>query len=196
MNTIHRENLVTAKRGAAVFAAGTAVAAAFFALTACESSSPGGKIEASTSSAVASSSASPGATTPAQGQYGQLAVQILDAIVRGDSATATAHFDRTMRQELTPDKLASNWDAYQQFSALTNRTGIRGRSRSVVGVGGPRPPYRVVEQSRAVVEECRAGLVDSGGVPVVRDAHRGQLALDLAERHRRAGALGRTRMCR
>lgn len=115
MNTIHRENLVTAKRGAAVFAAGTAVAAAFFALTACESSSPGGKIEASTSSAVASSSASPGATTPAQGQYGQLAVQILDAIVRGDSATATAHFDRTMRQELTPDKLASNWDAYQQI---------------------------------------------------------------------------------
>lgn len=115
MNTIHRENLVTAKRGAAVVAAGTAVAAAFFALTACESSSPGGKIEASTSSAVASSSASPGATTPAQGQYGQLAVQILDAIVRGDSATATAHFDRTMRQELTPDKLASNWDAYQQI---------------------------------------------------------------------------------
>jgi hypothetical protein len=115
MNTIHRENFFTATRGAAVVAACTAVAAAFFGLTACESSSPGGKIEASTSSAVASSWASPGATTPAQGQFSQLAVQILDAIVRGDSTTATAHFDRTMRQELTPDKLASNRDTYQQI---------------------------------------------------------------------------------
>lgn len=78
-----------------------AVAAASFALTACGSGSNSGT--SSTTSGVA-----------AQGQYDQQAQQILDSIVRGDSNSATAHFDPTMQQKLSPQALASAWAEYQQ----------------------------------------------------------------------------------
>jgi hypothetical protein len=39
---------------------------------------------------------------------------MLDAIIRGDFATATAHFDSLMQQKLTPDELASSWATYQE----------------------------------------------------------------------------------
>ncbi len=77
------------------------MAAASLALTACGSGSSG------------TSSAGP-STTAAQGQYDQQAEQILDSIVRGDSNSATAHFDPTMQQKLTPQALTSAWTEYQQ----------------------------------------------------------------------------------
>jgi hypothetical protein len=57
-------------------------------------------------------------STAAQGRYDGQAQQILDSIVRGDFNSATAHFDRTMQQRLSPEALASAWAQYQhQFGA-------------------------------------------------------------------------------
>ncbi|MFE6846621.1 DUF3887 domain-containing protein [Streptomyces sp. NPDC057686] len=53
--------------------------------------------------------ASPAARTP----YDQTATQALDAIVSGNFADATAHFDPTLREALPPDALAGAWKSYQ-----------------------------------------------------------------------------------
>jgi hypothetical protein len=62
-----------------------------------------------------SASRSPSPTTAAAtiSADDQLAIQALDALVRGDFASVTAHFDITMSQTLTPEALASAWDTYQ-----------------------------------------------------------------------------------
>jgi hypothetical protein len=50
----------------------------------------------------------------APSQDDPLALQILDAITRGDFPTATAGFDSQMKQKLTPQDLSSSWTTYQQ----------------------------------------------------------------------------------
>jgi ABC-type transport system substrate-binding protein len=105
----------------AAAAVGAAVAAALLALTACGSGNNSGT--ASTTASVAGSSpttsgtgsSSPGQTpTAVQGQYDQQAAQILDSMVRGDFDGAAAHFDSQLKQEMSPDALASAWASYQQ----------------------------------------------------------------------------------
>ena len=95
---------------------GSALVATFLALTACGSGGQSGQTPASTatSGATSSSSATAAPTTAAQSQDVQAALQILDAIVRRDFTTATAHFDKQMRQTEPAPKLASDWAAYQQ----------------------------------------------------------------------------------
>ncbi|ETW22414.1 DUF3887 domain-containing protein [Mycobacterium gastri] len=99
-----------------------ALAAAIAVLAACSSNSQSGKASTTTPSA-ATSTASTGsaastsptakATTVQPGQYDQLALPILDAIIRGDFTAATANFDNQMRQTVPPDKLQSAWADYQ-----------------------------------------------------------------------------------
>ena len=107
MNTT--DHLSFEKRAARTVLAGAAVAAAFLALTACESNSHTGRTPAAMSTTAAAASA-----TPAQGQYDPAALQMLDAIVHGDWGAVTAHFDSLMLKRLPPDELASSWDDYQQ----------------------------------------------------------------------------------
>jgi Protein of unknown function (DUF3887) len=82
-----------------------AVAATSLALTACGSGANSG----TTSSSSAASSPS-----VAQAQYGEDALHILDYVVKGDFDSATAIFDSTMQEKLTPQALGSAWDEYQQ----------------------------------------------------------------------------------
>ncbi|MFF3859555.1 DUF3887 domain-containing protein [Streptomyces sp. NPDC002209] len=49
----------------------------------------------------------------ARTSYDQTATQTLDAIVSGNFAGATAHFDPTLREALPPDALAGAWKTYQ-----------------------------------------------------------------------------------
>jgi hypothetical protein len=59
----------------------------------------------------------PAAETPTsapQSQYDQLALQILDAIVREDFDAATQPFDTSLKKRLSPEVLASGWATYQQ----------------------------------------------------------------------------------
>lgn len=55
---------------------------------------------------------SPAAAAPSQDD--QLALQILDAITRGDFQAAATGFDSQMKQKLTPQDLSSSWTTYQQ----------------------------------------------------------------------------------
>jgi Protein of unknown function (DUF3887) len=109
-----KENLMstasTVNRGFTV-ALGVSVAAALFALTACDSGSRGGNTAASTTT---SSVARPASASPTPNQDDKLALQMLDAIVRGDFATATAQFDSLMREKLTAEQLRSDWGTYQE----------------------------------------------------------------------------------
>ena len=99
---------MTTRKNAKVTAAQAfTVAAAALATTACGSGVNTGT-SSSTSSVAASSS------TAARGQYDGQAQQILDSIARGDFNSATAHFDCTMQQKLSPEALASAWAEYQQ----------------------------------------------------------------------------------
>ena len=66
------------------------------------------------SSASSSSSATAASTRVTPGENDQLALQILDAILRGDFNAATAHFDSLLKQTLPPEALASSWAKYQQ----------------------------------------------------------------------------------
>jgi Protein of unknown function (DUF3887) len=104
LNIAHRRKLITSARGAAVV---TALGATVFMLTACQGKQ-GGNTTASPSSAAAAS------TTPTPSQDDQFALQILDAIIRGDFQTATARFDGQMKQKLTPEDLSSSWTTYQE----------------------------------------------------------------------------------
>jgi hypothetical protein len=92
-------------------AVATTLVATVLALAACQGSQSGKPAASSSASspAVASSSA---AAAPSQDD--QLALQILDAIVRGDFQTATAGFDDQMKQKLTPQDLSSSWATYQE----------------------------------------------------------------------------------
>ena len=111
MNTTDKSSkLVTATRAAA----GAVLVVAFLGSAACGSGGNGGKPGASTAtSPVASQSATPGPTPAPSDQDSQLAVQILDAVVRGDFNAATAHFDSRLQGELPPDQLGAAWATYQ-----------------------------------------------------------------------------------
>lgn len=85
-----------------------------FALTACASGShDGGSKVAKPTSSVTSPSSGAASTNPSPRD--QLAVQLLDAVVRGDFPAVTTHFDSNMQQKLTPEQLASAWTEYQQY---------------------------------------------------------------------------------
>ncbi|MBV8862975.1 MAG: DUF3887 domain-containing protein [Mycobacterium sp.] len=105
--TVIRNKSTSATRGIAATAA--AVAATFLALTACGSGSHGDQTNGSTTTPSTAPS-----TNPVQRQDNQLALQMLDAIVRGDFAAATTHFDSLMQQKLTVSGLASAWKTYQE----------------------------------------------------------------------------------
>lgn len=136
MNTTDKSSkLVTATRAAA----GAILAVAFLGLTACGSSGNGGKTGASTAtSSAASSSATSASTTATSDQDSQLALQILDAVVRGDFKAATARFDSKLQQELPPDQLGAAWatyqDAFGKYQSHGDPTQVPVRDLTVVSV--------------------------------------------------------------
>jgi hypothetical protein len=75
-------------------------------LTACHGSH--GNTAASSTSATAAS------PTAAPSQDDQLALQVLDAVVRGDFDAATARFDPYMKGKLPPPDLSAAWTTYQE----------------------------------------------------------------------------------
>ena len=137
MNTTDKSSkLVTTTRAAAR----TVLVVALLGLTACGSSGSGGRTAASTatSSAASTSPATSGSTTPTSDQYGPLALQILDAVVRGDFNAATAHFDSKLHQELPPDQLGAAWatyqDAFGKYQSHGDPTQVPVRDLTVVSV--------------------------------------------------------------
>jgi Protein of unknown function (DUF3887) len=66
-----------------------------------------------TSTLAAPSPAGPAPSSAAPGRDDQLALQILDAVVREDFVAATTAFDATMKQQLSPSGLGSAWTTYQ-----------------------------------------------------------------------------------
>jgi hypothetical protein len=101
-------------RNKSIASIATVLAATVLSLTACESDNHGGNAAQPTAPSSSASSSAAGSTNPAADQYNQLALQILDAVVRGDDAAATAHFDTDLKEKLPPDKVAASWAAYQQ----------------------------------------------------------------------------------
>jgi hypothetical protein len=86
--------------------AAAVVMAAILPLTACQS--------APTAQSPATSSSAPASVASAPDQFNQQALDILNAVVRGDWNTVTAPFDPQMRQQLPAAKLCSAWSGYQQ----------------------------------------------------------------------------------
>jgi hypothetical protein len=110
--------------------AGAALMAAVLTLTACggnhggqtPASSVSSSAAASSSSAAAPPSGTAASTSATPGQDDQLALQTLDAIVRGDFNGATARFDPLLKEQLKPDGLATAWRTYQeQFGKYQSR---------------------------------------------------------------------------
>jgi Protein of unknown function (DUF3887) len=90
------------------------------AVTACGKSSTTGQTSTSTSPsatvpASSASTASPSASAPANANYDQAALQLLDAITRGDFASATANFDTELQRKLSAQALSQAWTQYQQL---------------------------------------------------------------------------------
>jgi hypothetical protein len=113
IGTRSRNKSLAPTRGAVIAVAAAFVATALW-LTACGSDKHGGNASQPTVPSSSASSSTAGSTNPAPDQYNQLALQILDAVVRGDNAGATAHFDADLKEKLPPDKLAASWTNYQQ----------------------------------------------------------------------------------
>ncbi|MER5727356.1 DUF3887 domain-containing protein [Streptomyces sp. NPDC002138] len=88
-------------------------AVATVALTACVLLPANGFAQAAIPARATTTVAEQTAAIPDQTRYDQIALQTLDAIVSGDYAAATAHFDTNMRKLLTPDALGGAWAAYQ-----------------------------------------------------------------------------------
>lgn len=57
----------------------------------------------------------PSSANAAPDQNNRVALEIFDAIVRGDNSAATAHFDSQMQEKLSPQALGSAWKDYQQL---------------------------------------------------------------------------------
>jgi len=92
-----------------------AVGSMMLGITGCQGSQNGSAESSSpTSSAVSASSttSTPAAASP--NAVDPLAVEILDAITRGDFDAATARFDDQMKRKLPPQDLASSWRTYQE----------------------------------------------------------------------------------
>lgn len=105
---------IAATRVAVIAAVATVLAAPVLSLTACESDKHGGNAAQPTAASSSAASSTAGSTNPAADQYNQLALQILEAVVRGDDAAVTAHFDTDLKEKLPPDKVAASWVTYQQ----------------------------------------------------------------------------------
>ena len=86
------------------------LAATSLALTACSAHVQVGQPQTSSPTSTASTTS----TTAAQAQDNQLALQVLDVIVRGDYQAATTHFNSEMKQKLSPQALGAAWTSYQQ----------------------------------------------------------------------------------
>jgi Protein of unknown function (DUF3887) len=113
--------LVRFGRGAVIVVAGVVLStSSFLAVTACEKSSTTGQSSTSTSASATAtpppaSSTARSSSAPANANYDQAALQLLDAITQGDFAAATANFDTEMRQKLSAQALSQAWAQYQQL---------------------------------------------------------------------------------
>jgi hypothetical protein len=105
------------------------LAATALSLTACGSDKHGGNASQPTVPSSSASSSTAGSTNPASDQYNQLALQILDAVVRGDNAGATAHFDADLKENCRLTNLPRAGPIINKLSAITNRTEVRRRFR-------------------------------------------------------------------
>lgn len=76
-------------------------------------SANGSAVAAMQSHATTTVAAPAAPAAPAQTQYDRIALQILNDIVSGDFAAATAHFDARTRKQLPPAALAEAWESYQ-----------------------------------------------------------------------------------
>jgi hypothetical protein len=114
IGTRSRNKSIAPTRGAVIAGVATVLAATALSLTACGSDNRGGNAAQPTVPSSSASSSTAGSTNPVPDQYNQLALQILDAVVRGDNAGATAHFDTDLKEKLPPDKLAASWANYQK----------------------------------------------------------------------------------
>ena len=83
------------------------LAASLLPLTACGHSG-------TSSSCTATSSSSASSATPAANRFNQEALDVLDAVIRGDWDKATACFDPQMQQQLSKKSLESAWSTYQE----------------------------------------------------------------------------------
>jgi hypothetical protein len=74
-----------------------------------------GSAQAATQAHATSKVTAPAAAAAiAQSRDDRLALQMLEDIVHGNYAAATAHFDATMRRQLPPAALAKAWKSYQE----------------------------------------------------------------------------------
>lgn len=87
-----------------------ALASTCFAFTACSAHVQVGQPQTSSPTSTSSTTS----TNAAQAQDNQLALQMLDAIVRGDYDAATTHFNSGMKQKLSPQSLGAAWTSYQK----------------------------------------------------------------------------------
>jgi hypothetical protein len=115
LSIAHRRDLITAACRAAI---ATTLGATVLAIAACQGSQSGKTAASSAASSVVPSSSATSASAPSptagSSQDDRLALQILDAIIRGDFQAATAGFDSQMKQKLTPQDLSSSWATYQE----------------------------------------------------------------------------------
>ncbi len=105
-------NVTTLSRGKRqlVHAVATVTLAACVLLPVSGSASAAMQARAATTTVAGPAAAAfPAARTP----YDRTATQMLDDIVSGNSAAATAHFDPALRKVLTADALAGAWKTYQ-----------------------------------------------------------------------------------
>lgn len=72
-------------------------------------------------------------TVPAQANYRQLALDTLDEVVQGDFAAVSARFDESIRQQVSPELLATSWKDYQ---AAFGRYQAHGGPRQVASRSG------------------------------------------------------------
>lgn len=83
-------------------------------LAACGGSNGGNNQSSSSSSAASSSSSAPSSSPSATASANDpRALEILDDVVKGDFAAATANFDAKMHQALPPEKFSAAWSMYQ-----------------------------------------------------------------------------------
>jgi Protein of unknown function (DUF3887) len=112
MGTPYKSSIGT-RRAAVVVVAGVVLSMSLSGCgksgTASQTTSAG----ATNSSVTAAPSSS--ATAPANGNYDQAALQLLDAIIKGDFASATANFNAEMQQKLSAQALSQAWTQYQQL---------------------------------------------------------------------------------
>lgn len=106
------QTVVRYGRAPLIVVAGVVVSVSLsLAVTACGKSSTSGQTSTSTSA----SATTPSTSAPANANHDQAALQLLDAITRGDFVSATANFDAEMQRKLSAQALSQAWTQYQQL---------------------------------------------------------------------------------